>query len=626
MFTAGSVKLTKLLDDSHTGQLQLPEFQRSWVWDEERIKSLIASVSRGFPVGAVMTLATGGTVEFKPRMIEGANPPDPKIKPDVLLLDGQQRLTSLYQVLLRNEVIHTVTPRRQKVARWFYIDIEKALDSTIDRDEAVISVPEDKRVTSDFGRTVDLDLSTRDLEIDNMMFPVSMILNWHDWQRAYIDRFMSQADFEERFTRISEFHDFIIQNVTGYLVPVIELDKTTSKEAVCVVFEKVNTGGKALDAFELITAMYAADGYELRKDWYGTTSTPGRQRRLKDHLRLPSAQEGVLAGVGNTDFLQVVSLFHTRDMRVLAEASGKTGKELPQVSINRQALLNLPLEAYKKYQDKAELGFNEAAKFLINHGIFRVQDLPYQSQVVPLAAILAEIGSRAELPKTMAKLTEWYWNGVFGELYGSSTETRVAKDFIDVLKWVDGGEVPATVHDATVRADRLRSMRMRLSAAYKGVNALLMHVGARDFRTNQTFTNTVFFDENVDIHHIFPKDWCKSQGIDSKVYDSIINKTPLTSRTNRIIGGSAPSAYLAELESDEVDTPADQHEGMDIRLRTHLIDPKLLRADDFENFMRARQAELVKLIEGATGKTVIPESADIEVESYAEDDDEEAVA
>ncbi len=77
----------------------------------------------------------------------------------------------------------------------------------------------------------------------------------------------------------------VLENFKRYLVPVITLDSSTSKEAVCVVFEKVNTGGKALDAFELVTAMYAASGYELRKDWYGDDGTKGRHRRFVETLR-----------------------------------------------------------------------------------------------------------------------------------------------------------------------------------------------------------------------------------------------------------------------------------------------------------------------------------------------------
>src|SRR6202034_2600366 len=100
----------------------------------------------------------------------------------------------------------------------------------------------------------------------------------------------------------------VLENFKYYRVPVIALDRSTSKEAVCVVFEKVNTGGKPLDAFELVTAMYAASGHELRKDWYGDERTPGRHQRLAEALRPAGAKTGIIAEVGNTDFLQAVSL------------------------------------------------------------------------------------------------------------------------------------------------------------------------------------------------------------------------------------------------------------------------------------------------------------------------------
>ena len=84
---------------------------------------------------------------------------------------------------------------------------------------------------------------------------------------------------------------------------------------------------------------------------------------------------------------------------------------------------------------------------------------------------------------------------------------------MEVPAWLKGGPEPSTVSETMFRADRLKTMRMRLSAAYKGVNALLMKEGAEDFRSGQKFDHTVFFGENVDIHHIFPQDWCKSHGI-----------------------------------------------------------------------------------------------------------------
>ena len=149
-FQTNPIDLSTLLNECHTGKLQLPDFQRSWVWDEDRIKSLIASISRSFPIGALMTLYTGGQVEFKPRIIEGAPEKAKYESPLSLLLDGQQRITSMYQVTIRKQVVETITAKNKNVKRWFYIDIKKALDSNIDREEAILSIHEDKKLTTNF--------------------------------------------------------------------------------------------------------------------------------------------------------------------------------------------------------------------------------------------------------------------------------------------------------------------------------------------------------------------------------------------------------------------------------------------------------------------------------------------
>lgn len=615
-FQTNPFDLYKLLDDCHRGNIQLPDFQRSWVWDEDRIKSLIASVSRAFPVGALMTLDTGGEVNFKPRPVEGAPAEAKSNRPQSLLLDGQQRMTSLYQVTLRGKVVETVTPKKKKVKRWFYIDINKALDPSLDREEAIVGVPEDRIVRGEFGREGGPDLSTAEREYELMMYPVTQVFDWDKWQDGF-DKHWKGDENEQRRELFRQFKREVLENFKYYRVPVIALDRNTSKEAVCVVFEKVNTGGKPLDAFELVTAMYAAEGHELRKDWYGDDNLKGRQRRFVDALRPADSEAGILANVGNTDFLQAVSLFHTRERRREAEVAGKEGKELPAVTGNRQALLGLPLAAYKKYEKQVEDGFMKAAKFLHMLHIYRIYDLPYQSQIVPLAAILADVGDAWEHEANRAKLVRWYWNGVFGELYGSAVETRIARDFIEVPLWLKGGVEPSTVSETIFRADRLKTMRMRLSAAYKGVNALLMKEGAQDFRSGQKFDHTVFFGENVDIHHIFPQDWCKKQGVKPEVFDSIINKTPLSFRTNRIIGGVAPSTYLAKLIKGDAANPPIDPAKLDVYLRSHLTDPAKLFADDFAGFMEDRQRQLLALIEQAMGKaayggTVPEEGEDVE--------------
>jgi hypothetical protein len=619
-FQTNPFDLNKLLDDCQRGILQLPDFQRSWVWDEDRIKSLIASISRAFPVGALMSLDTGGPVNFKPRPVEGAPNEAKQVLPQSLLLDGQQRMTSLYQATLRGKVVETVTPKKKKVKRWFYIDIRKSLDPAVDREDSIVGVPEDRFVRTDFGREVVLDLSSAEREYSSLMYPVSRVFDWDSWQDGF-DKFWRGDQNESIREEFRSFKRQVLENFKYYRVPVIALDRSTSKEAVCVVFEKVNTGGKALDAFELVTAMYASAGHELRKDWYGDDGAKGRHRRFAEALRPAGLESGIIAEVSNTDFLQAVSLFHTRDRRRAAEADGKQGKELPAVSGNRQALLNLPLDAYKRYETQVERGFVRAAKFLHMLHIYRIFDLPYQSQIVPLAAILADLGEDWEHDANRQMLVRWYWNGVFGELYGSAVETRIARDFMEVPAWLKGGPEPSTVSETLFRANRLRTMRMRLSAAYKGANALLMKEGAQDFRSGQKFDHTVFFGENVDIHHVFPQDWCKKHGIKPKIFDSIINKTPLSYRTNRIIGGVAPSQYLARLEKGNETAPPIDRARLDSYLSSHLIDPALLRADDFDAFMVARQKKLLALIEQATGKVAYEGSIEEEGEEVEADAD-----
>jgi uncharacterized protein with ParB-like and HNH nuclease domain len=90
--------LDDLLKKAHERIIQLPDFQRGWVWDDDSLRSLLASISRAFPVGALMTLESGGEVRFKSRLIEGAPEAHAARSPESLLLDGQQRITSLYQM------------------------------------------------------------------------------------------------------------------------------------------------------------------------------------------------------------------------------------------------------------------------------------------------------------------------------------------------------------------------------------------------------------------------------------------------------------------------------------------------------------------------------------------------
>ena len=176
-FSSDELPLAQLLDLAEHGYLQLPDFQRGWVWDDDHIRSLLVSVSLSYPIGAVMTLVAGNPdVNFKARLLEGVSLV-PAPAPDVLLLDGQQRLTSLFQALKSRAPVRTTDSRGNVLHRHYYASIDACIDPSVDREEdGIRSVPSDRVVRSDFGRTIDLDLSTRDSEIAAEMFPWTSFL------------------------------------------------------------------------------------------------------------------------------------------------------------------------------------------------------------------------------------------------------------------------------------------------------------------------------------------------------------------------------------------------------------------------------------------------------------------
>ena len=167
-----------------------------------------------------------------------------------------------------------------------------------------------------------------------------------------------------------------------------------------------------------------------------------------------------------------------------------------------------------------------------------------------------------------------------------------------MLAWIDGGPEPRTIQEANFAPERLLTLQTRRSAAYRGIYVMLLKEGAMDFRTGEASNLQTYFDEAIDIHHIFPRSWCKEHGIEGRFWNSIVNKTPLTARTNRIIGGNAPSQYLSSLERNH-EVP---QEALDRSLHSHLIEPELIRGDDFDEFFRTRSRKLLDGIMRHMGK------------------------
>ncbi len=599
-FDSTKESLHDILNGINSGKTQLPDFQRGWIWDDDHIRSLLASISLTYPIGAIMLLETGNPdVRLRPRPIEGVELPN-NIEPERLILDGQQRMTSLYQALYVETPVNTRDARRKQINRHYYIDIKAALSENGDREDAIVSLPEDRKIRN-FRNELLHDYSTQENEFEHGLFPIYRIYNYHDWAMG----FQEYWNFDKE--KIQLFHGFvksIIQRFEQYQVPVIALKKATPKIAVCQVFEKVNTGGVALNVFELLTASFAADNFNLRDDWAD---------REKELHKIP-----VLKGIDSSLFLQSVTL--------LCTWKGKTSAADGWVTCKRKDVLSLSLENYLANADAILRGLKSAAKLLHAQRLFSSRDVPYTSQFVPLAAILAALDGRAN-DTVYRKILRWYWCGVFGELYGGAIETRFAKDLPEVLAYVDGGSEPTTIGDANFAQSRLRGLRSRNSAAYKGLYISLMRDGCLDFITGHPIDVATYFDESIDIHHVFPRNWCKKKdnkelGLDQlggrkRIIDSLINKTPLSAKTNRAIGGHPPSQYLSRVHR-QAGIEANR---MDEILQSHLIDPDALRSDDFVTFFQQREHALLERIEKTMGKPIM---RDVIIDEVDEQDDDDA--
>lgn len=582
-------QISELMKSIESGNAQLPDFQRGWVWDDNRIKALIASITSNFPVGAAMFLEYGNAnIRFKYRVIEGSHSKD--VTPSELILDGQQRLTSIYSSLYNLNPVHTRTDKGKDIQRYYYIDIEKALDPSVDRVDAIVSVPETRMITSNFGRDVDLDLSTPDNEYEHKMFPLNIILDTPKtfvWQQEYLKYHNNDSDI---ITEYMEFQTKIIMAVIQYKMPVILLDKSTPKEAVCQVFENVNTGGVSLTVFELVTAIFAMDDFELRKDW---------EDRKKQYFN-----GDLLSIISATDFLTACTLLSTY-------------KKGGTVSCKKKDVLNLTLDEYKKYCEDLTDGFVEAEKILQEERIFSSKDLPYTTQFIPLAVLctLLADGNQIKVANIKNKIKQWYWCGVFGEMYGGANETRYALDVNGVMDWIaDDTKLPRTVQESFFNPTRLLGLQSRLSAAYKGIMALILKSHCQDFISGREMDFTVFKAENIDIHHIFPASYCEKQNYNKTLWNSVVNKTPITYSTNREIGGVAPSVYLAKIEnSGKVTTPE-----LEKYVSTHWIDVACCRSDDFDGHIISRAKMILTAIENATGKTISGKDSEEVIKSFGQ--------
>ena len=218
--------------------------------------------------------------------------------------------------------------------------------------------------------------------------------------------------------------------------------------------------------------------------------------------------------------------------------------------------------------------------------------------LVTFAALCAKTASKSSSPilHRRENLKRWFWCAVFEQTYEKAANSQVAKDYKEVLDWLNGGAEPEVVKNFVWTTGTLRTVTPRQSGLYRGTMALIVSQNSRDFLNGKPLTSAIMRAEKVDDHHIFPKAYLNGMGVSGRSVDCVINRTLIDAQTNRIIGKKAPSIYLGAITAKSgkaLDTILDSHS-----LPTGTT--SALYKDDFGDFLNWREGKLESLITQAT--------------------------
>jgi hypothetical protein len=552
--------LKELLGEINSRTMALPDFQRDFVWEPGATQELIVSIANNYPAGSILRVRDEKRV-FAAREFEGAPVLDGK-KHTFLVLDGQQRLTSLYQAFFG------VGEHR------YYLDLKRLLDGA-DFEEAISherSTTKRVKALGDFAH-----------QAKEMILPLSVLKGGAGGFLTWLLQATNPMPQDERtrmLDALTAINEQWIKTIDDYHFPVVTLSDKTEADALCTIFETLNRTGVKLSVFELLTARFWPQNINLRDLW---------QKALQAHPIIEDFE------VDPYYVLQAISLACRKNP-----------------SCKRGDVLNLAASEITDWWAKVVQGLASGLDILRDDcKVALPKWLPYQTMLAPLAAVLAKVGvsKTAEAGAQREKVKRWFWCSVFGQAYESSPNSQSAKDVTEIGAWLGGGPPPESVRTLRFDPKALRDVTPRQRSIYRGTICLILGsgTGARDFHTQSFITGKLMTEEGIDDHHVFPDDFLsKKKGIaQARTRDCVLNRTLIDRTTNQLISNRAPSDYLAEIRN----TPGFPFDAV---LASHCL-PTGAKSpfwhDDYEAFLAWRQGRLWQEIQRVTG---IVDAADLE--------------
>ena len=518
----GEKKILGLVEQAYKGEVVLPDFQRNFVWDRKSIEEFIESLLANIFIGTFLVLKTSKEeAPFKCIFVQGAEEvnPDIKINPSIIVIDGQQRLTSLFYA-----VYSPNTPLRNTERPYaFFIDLKKLAEDKEDNvDDAVFSVAKDDRNFKKLLKGNNFDIEKLK---EQKIMPLSMFRDGIDFGKLWYTHFSNLFD-DDKAKKIKEYLD----NIFKYEVITLTLPYSFNEkpEEIAILFERLNRTGIKLSTYDLLVArMYKF--MNLREEW---------ERIFNDGINYINIKRWARR-VDNTDIPFSI-------IQSLALSKGKSIKDKDLIKIDSE-ILN------KNEWDRAvKVANNKVLNLLFERNKFGIAEdidkwMPYSTAVIPMLALFLKY----DHPDT-SKLEKWYWSVVFSERYSGSTESDIMKDFREMSKWIeDDNFLPEAVRDFHEQLQKevftLKEVKNTTSSLYKGTFNLIFKNDPPDFYEPENIAYNLLND-----HHIFPKNFLKSKGVDIEP-DVVLNRTLIFDSTNKMISNKSPSDYIKEIMNRYID-------------------------------------------------------------------------
>lgn len=607
-------RIIGLVDQAHEGKICLPNFQRDFVWTREEVADLMRSIVRGYFIGSLLLLrCDADNPPFAPIFLRGSKPMRNEARPELLILDGQQRLSSLIYALTAPDLSLKDSSQR----RWFFLDLD-----------LLLTEPDNDDVVFDRARRELRALDSRETQYKERMLPCTELLTpqgFLNWRDGFDDWAREQGtELHERYR--SEWRDPWTKLVTSFQTfeaPLVELPRVDDSDTeaigrVCAIFEKLNSTGVDLSVYDLLTARLYRSGIRLHDLW---------DDACKAHPRLLAWSNG------KADEHK----FGVLVLRTLALLRGLDPK--PRI------LIDLRPENFETDWKRAVAAIDRALQLITlvsedGFGVFAKKWLPGFGLIPILAALRAEIDQKKLGDAERADLRRWYWCNVFLERYSSAVESKSRKDYAEMMRhWFEGAAEPAVFRDAEnligTPGFRIRGSASYASAVYSGVFCLLAIRNARDWRRGESIQLQELQD-----HHIFPQAYLKRHNVGRRVdVNTIANRTLISNETNAKLRDKAPADYLNDQDTFAPDK-------RDLLLLPHFIDdatlpfllgaieelPDAHAAELYEQFIKAREAAMIREIRRACGiasvRTVTADdstpddlAADVEVNASSLEDE-----